>query len=485
MTRQPYWLIILLLAPSLTLLVACGSPAQEGNALEVGAPEVAAQTPSAQNTRGQKSKTSGEDWPTFLGPRRDGSSRETGILTDWPEEGPKVIWQRPLGTGYAIGTVSEGKYFQFDRHENQARLDVLNAETGELLWQYGYPTDYEDLLGYNNGPRCSPIVDDGRVYLYGAEGELHCLDVAEQKLLWKRNLSEEFGVVQNFFGVGSTPVVFEDLLLVMVGGSPAESQDTGRFDLDRVQPSGSCIVALDKKTGELKYQMGNDLASYASMTWAEIEGQPWAFAFARAGLLAFDPRTGTRQFHFPWRARVRDSVNASTPLIVGNEVFISETYGPGAALLKVKPGEYDVVWKDNERTRDMIMQTHWNTCVEQDGFLYGSSGRHSGNADLKCVEWKTGKVRWSQPRLTRASLLLVDDHLVCLSEDGWLRLIKVNPEKYEVLAEVQLRQEGTTGRPLLRYPAWAAPILSHGLLYVRGEDRLVCLELIPRGKSTD
>lgn len=166
-------------------------------------------------------------------------------------------------------------------------------------------------------------------------------------------------------------------------------------------------------------------------------------------------------------------------------MFISETYGPGAALLKVKPGGYDVVWKDNERTREKIMQTHWNTCVVQDGFLYGSSGRHSGNADLKCVDWKTGEVQWSEPRLTRASLLLVDDHLVCLSEDGWLRLLKVNPERYEVLSEVQLRADGLTGRPLLRYPAWAAPILSHGLLYVRGDDRLVCLKLIPREEPTD
>jgi hypothetical protein len=133
------------------------------------------------------------------------------------------------------------------------------------------------------------------------------------------------------------------------------------------------------------------------------------------------------------------------------------------------------------------MELHWNTAIELDGYLYGSSGRHTENAELRCVEWSSGKVMWSEPGLTRASLLYVDGHFACLSEDGALRLIKVNSEKYEPVAEVVLRGAGAAqqdafdfGPPrLLRYPAWAAPILAHGLLYVRGLDRLVCLELIP------
>jgi hypothetical protein len=124
------------------------------------------------------------------------------------------------------------------------------------------------------------------------------------------------------------------------------------------------------------------------------------------------------------------------------------------------------------------MQTHWNTPIYVDGFVYGSSGRHTENAELRCIEWKTGKIQWSEPGLTRTSLLHVDGHFVLLGEYGQLQLLKVNPKKYELVAEA-LMVDPKTKLPLFEYPAWAAPILAHGLLYVRGKDRVACLELIP------
>ncbi len=176
--------------------------------------------------------------------------------------------------------------------------------------------------------------------------------------------------------------------------------------------------------------------------------------------------------------------------MVGNQVFISETYGPGAALLQVKPGEASVIWSDAKRRRDKAMQTHWNTAIHHDGFLYGSSGRHTENAELRCIEWSTGAIKWTEPGLTRASLLYADGHFICLSEDGTLRLLRATPEKYDVVAEAILEEAkpkdnafGFRPNRLLKYPAWAAPVLSHGLLYVRGADRLVCLELIPGSKA--
>lgn len=419
---------------------------------------------------------SAEDWPTFLGPRHNSTSKETGLITPWPAGGPEVLWQKNLGTGYGIGSIQDGKFFQFDRYGDANRLVVLDVKTGEELWTYDYPTDYEDALGYNNGPRCSPIVDGDRVYLYGAEGELHCVSIPEQKLLWKRNLSQEYNVVPNFFGVGSSPVVFEDKLLVMVGGSPAEFKGLGPYQIDRVTGDGSGIVALDKETGKEIYKISDELASYASLTLAEIDGRPWCFAFLRGGLLGFDPREGKIDFHYPWRAAKLESVNASVPVVVGNEVFISECYAVGSTLLRVKPGGYEVVWQDELRSRNHAMETHWNTAVYHDGYLYGSSGRHSAQAELRCIEWKTGKVMWSERGLSRCSLLLVDEHLVCLTEYGQLLLLNANPEKYDEVSEVTLKD--AAGNQLLRAPAWAAPILSDGRLFVRGEDRLVCLKVM-------
>jgi hypothetical protein len=177
-------------------------------------------------------------------------------------------------------------------------------------------------------------------------------------------------------------------------------------------------------------------------------------------------------------------------VVVDDLVFISETYGPGGALVRVKPGAAEVVWSDALRPRDKVMQTHWNTPVYHEGYLYASSGRHTENAELRCVELRSGKIMWSEPNLTRSSLLYVDGHFVCLGEDGTLRLVRANPNKYELAAEVVLIDPAGAPDPfglgpprLLKYPAWAAPILSHGLLYVRGAHRLVCLQLIPERQN--
>ncbi len=474
------WALLLLLLPFSACQQQPTAQIPEANETEV-AEVVPATVPTEVHATRAEVQT-GSDWPTFLGPTADSKSAETGIVTKWGKGIPRIVWQKEIGTGYSIGSISAGKLFQFDRYEDDAVLTCLNSRTGEERWRFSYPTSYEDLYGYNNGPRCSPIVDDDRVYIYGVEGMLYCVSAIDGKEIWKVDTQREYGVIQNFFGVGSSPVVHGELLLVMVGGSPASSQELPPGALDRVEPDGSAIVAFDKRTGKEKYRTGDDLASYASLKLAPIDGRDYCFAFCREGLLALEPSTGKIDFHFPWRAKIIESVNASMPVVAGNEVLISETYGPGSALLKVSPGKSEeVVWQDDPRKRDKSLQTHWNTPVYHEGYLYGCSGRHTENAELRCIDWKTGAVLWSEPSLSRTSLLYVDGHLVGLGEYGNLFLIKANPEKFELVGEAQLfdPKNPAEQRPLLQYPCWSAPILSHGLLYVRGEERLVCLELIP------
>ncbi len=427
-------------------------------------------------------RTHGVDWPTFLGPTGDSKSPEKGILIKWPKDGLRIVWQTKLGEGYGIGSVSRGRFFQADRVRDDTQLTCYHAETGKQLWQNKYPTEYVDAYGYDGGPRCSPVVDGDRVYLLGVEGTLVCVKAVDGEEVWKVQTNEKFSVAPNFFGIGSTPVIEGDLLICMIGGSPADEQG---LSVDRVSPNGTAIVAFNKFTGEVVYKLGDDLASYAGIKLATIHNRRWGFAFCRGGLIGFEPRAGKQDFFYPWRAKSLESVNASTPVVAGNEVFISETYGPGSSLLQVIPGDYRVVWADDAKQRAKAMQTHWNTPIYVDGYLYGSSGRHTENAELRCIEWKTGKVMWSEPGLTRCSLLHVDGHFICQGEYGQLMLIKVNPEKLEVVAQVLMRDpQGVplfNGEqpPLLKYPAWSAPIVAHGLLYIRGANRLVCLELIP------
>jgi outer membrane protein assembly factor BamB len=310
-------------------------------------------------------------------------------------------------------------------------------------------------------------------------------------VLWKLDTSEKFHVVQNFFGVGSTPVVEGDLLILGVGGSPAGSRPSSPDQLNEIKGGGSGIVALDKLTGAVKYQVTDELASYASPTVTTIAGRRWGFVFARGGLIGFEPASGKVDFEFPWRAKRLYSVNAATPVVVGDTVFISESYEIGAALLRAKPGGYDVVWKDPAGIRDpKAMRLHWNTPIAVDGFLYGSSGENSDDAELRCIDIATGKVKWSEPGLSRSSLLYVDGHFVCLTEYGHLHLLRATPEKYDAVANFVPKNKdkdaelgaGVATPNLLAYPAWAAPILAHGLLYVRGRDQLACFELIPAAK---
>jgi outer membrane protein assembly factor BamB len=420
----------------------------------------------------------GADWPAFLGPAGDGTSSETGFFADGRIRGAKVLWHRAVGSGYAMPSVSRGRLFEFSRHGGQNRLACLRAETGEPLWDFAYATDYEDLYGYEGGPRCCPVVDDDRVYIMGAEGVLHCLSVVDGSLIWKVDTTQQFGVVQNFFGVGSTPVVEGNLLIAAIGGSPAAGRSVPPGQLDRVRGADSGVVAFDKHTGAVRYQFSDELASYASPTLATIAGRRWGFVFARGGLIGFDPVTGRQDFHFPWRATILESVNAANPVVVGSEVLISETYGPGAALLRARPGGCDVVWQDEPRTRRRILQSHWSTPIHHAGHVYACSGRHVGDAELRCIEWKTGAVKWSRGGLGRSSLLLVDGHFFCLLENGSLFVFPANPEAFEPSDEIPVEDAaGDVPKRLLRHPAWAAPILAHGLLYLRGPERLVCLEL--------
>ncbi|HEV3439818.1 MAG TPA: PQQ-binding-like beta-propeller repeat protein [Gemmata sp.] len=412
------------------------------------------------------------DWPTILGPSRNGVSTEKGIIAPWPKTGLKKLWECDLGIGFAPPVVAGGRLFHFDRFQDTARLTCRDAVTGKEQWKFEYPTAYEDRYGYDPGPRACPVVDQDRVYLYGAEGMLYCLKTDNGKELWHVDTQEKYNFKQNFFGVGSVPVVDDGLLIVAVGGSakgprPADFRD--------VKPNGTGLVAFNKLTGEVKYVTGDELASYSSPIVTNLNGKKMALYFSRAALVGFDPQTGETAFRHPWRARDLESVNASNPVVIGDKVLLSECYGPGSVLLDLKSGKPKEVWSDAGKDRlDKSLLCHWNTPIHVNGFIYGCSGRHDNDAELRCIELATGDVKWAKRKTFRCTLLLVDGYFVCLSEYGQLSLLKINPEKYDEVSSYEV--------PELDYPCWAPPVLSNGILYLRGKRKLVALELIPSRK---
>lgn len=415
------------------------------------------------------------DWNDFLGPERNGKSQEKIDIRPWGEAGPPVVWEKKIGTSYGAPTVANGRLFIFARHGDMARLTCLDSTTGNELWRFEYPTDYEDMYGYNNGPRCCPVVDEDRVYIFGADGMLHCVRVSDGKSLWEVDTMAQFHVVQNFFGVASAPAVEGELLIVQIGGSPPGSPNDIWGANGRPDPNGNGIVGFNKHTGEVVYQIADELASYASPIFTTIDDRRWGFAFLRGGLVGFEPETGEIDFHYPWRHPKIESVNASSPVIADDLVFISESYGIGSSVVKVHPGGYAVVWKDRASRRNKSMELHWNTAIHHEGYLYACSGQRPNGAELRCVALKTGKVAWSQRVDERASLLWVNDYFIYLGEYGRLMLLRCTPEKLEVISQAVPKDKN--GSQLVKYPAWAAPVLADGYLYIRGKDRLVCFDL--------
>lgn len=385
------------------------------------------------------------DWPQFHGPTRDNQSAETGLNWSWPKDGPPIAWKLDAGQGWAGPVVAGEQLIFFHRVQNDEVVLCLDPATGKERWKFAYRTRYQDQFGFDEGPRATPIITGERVFTLGANGDLHGLELATGKKLWSRNLLEDYGASKGFFGVACSPIAAGGKLLVNVGGRNAG------------------IVAFDPATGKELWKANNDDASYSSPTVAEIGGKPHALFLTRAGLVSLDPASGKEHFAFPWRPRLNESVNAATPLVWKDEVFITVSYGAGAALLRPKAGEVEELWSG-----DKSMSCQFNTPVRVGDYLYGAHGRvDARNVDLRCVEWKTGAVKWSQPKFGSTSLIAVDGGLLGLVESGDLVRFEASAKGYAEKARASI----------LGSPTRAAPALSGGRLYARDGSSLICVKL--------
>jgi outer membrane protein assembly factor BamB len=425
------------------------------------------------------------DWPRFLGPNGDATSTESRLVDALPTNGLPIIWEKSVGTGYAAPSVQGTRLVLFHRQKDEEILECLTVDNGKSLWRAATPTRYQDPYGYNNGPRCTPLVTSNRVFTYGAEGRLVCRELDDGREIWARDTAKDFNVPEAFFGVGSTPILEGGRLLVMVGGQPnsgvvALDPDTGRTLWQSVGETNWTGQSMLGWPGEppVQWKSWDKTASYASLQPATIHGRRLVFALMRQGLVALDPTDGRVRFSRWFRARVDESVNAMTPLIHGNEVLISSAYyRSGSVLLRVAQDttQFTEVWKG------LGLEMHWSQPILVGDHLYGFSGRNEPDAVLRCVDYATGRVAWErterwrphsadQPDVFgRGSLILADGKLIALGEGGLLGLFRPNAGRCEELGRWQV--------PSLKFPCWAGPVLSGGRLFLRSEDRLVCVNV--------
>jgi len=392
------------------------------------------------------------DWPQYLGPSRNGVYSGPPLAATWPAGGPKKVWQKSVGEGFAGPVVAGDRVILFHRVMNQEVVEALDAKTGDSRWRYAYPTTYRDDFGFDEGPRAVPVVAGSRVYTFGAEGQLTAVDLATGQKVWNVDTMRRFNVRKGFFGAAGSPLVENGRVIANIGGK------------DGVKGAG--IVAFNADTGAVLWTATDHDASYSSGVSATFAGQPTAVFFTRNGLVGLDPSNGAIRFQRQWRSRIAASVNAATPLVVGDTIFVSATYGTGAAAIQVQGGQLKDLWSGDE-----ILSNHYASSVYSNGVLYGYHGRQEFNPSFRAVDFKTGMVKWNVDAFHAGSVTLVGDRLLILKETGELILAAATPQAYRPLAQAQI----------LPMTVRSLPALSDGFLYARNNDThkdvLVCLDL--------
>jgi outer membrane protein assembly factor BamB len=388
-----------------------------------------------------------DDWPQFLGPHRDGVSAEKNLVDRFPKGGPKVVWQRDVGEGYSGAVVAGERLVLFHRVADDEVVECLNASTAKPLWKFASHTHFEDGQTRVNGPRATPVIVGNKVVTLGAEGALHCLSLDKGEKIWSRSLTKDYGASLGYFGIGTSPIVEQNKVLVNVGGKQAG------------------IVAFDLDTGKEIWKATSDPASYASPTVCTVDGARRAVFFTRTGVVVVDPANGAVKYQQRWRARNDASVNGASPLVIGDLAFFSASYDTGALLIKLRKDGADKIWED-----ESVLSNHFNTCVHHDGHLYGFDGRVDSRTapTFRCVELKTRKVKWEKTDFGNGSMILADGQLILLTEKGDLVLAQASPTAFQENARFRLLDNG---------PCRAQIALANGRLYARDQKKLVCADL--------
>lgn len=397
--------------------------------------------PPGADLRVRATKSTDAYWTDFRGPARDGVYRETPILTAWPADGLKPMWKQPIGGGYASFVVARGRAFTIEQRDREEVASAYDVATGRELWKSTWPAEFREFMG-GDGPRATPTWFDGVVYTLGALGELRCLDETTGRVVWRTNILRDANAGNLQWGMAAAPLVVDDTVIVLPGGR-----------------SRASVVAYNRRTGARAWSALGDKAAYASPMLVTIGGVRQLLVVTATRMMGLTPDRGDVLWEYPWTTQY--DVNASQPLLVGdNRVFISTGYGTGAAVIELarRGSGFSVreVW------RNIRMKNKFTSSVLLDGFIYGLD-----DAILACLDAATGDLKWKGGRYGYGQVLLADGHLIVLTEDGDLVLVRATPEKHDELARV----------PALNGKTWNHPALAEGRLLVRNEQQMAAFDL--------
>jgi len=382
-------------------------------------------------------QTNGE-WPQWRGANRDGISKETGLLKQWPDGGPPLVWKASgAGRGYSSFSISKGRLYTQGLRGEREYVIAFDVVTGKEVWATAHGGAFRNDRG--DGPRGTPTVDGDRLYALGGDGDLSALDARTGKIVWTLNVLSKFGGSNIRWGISESPLVMGDKVLVNAGGP------------------GASIVALKKTDGSLIWKSQSDEAGYSSAIPVEVGGTTQVIFFTGSRAVGLDVRDGSLLWEY--KRPSNDTANVATPVARGNRVWFSSDYGTGGGLVEIKAdGKGQEVYFTKE------MRNHHATSILIGDYLYGFS-----SSILTAMRFDTGEVAWRDRSVGKGSLTYADGHLYAFSENGVVGLVEVDPTAYREKGRFRIQQGSL--------PTWSHPVVAGGRLYLRDQDTIYAFDV--------
>lgn len=419
-------------------------PAEPPPRVDESAPQAGDQPPPEGDKTPSKRTVSGGPtpyWTDFRGPGRDGHYRERPVRTDWPTDGLTPMWKQPVGGGYASFVIARGRAFTIEQRGRDEVVAAYDVPTGRELWTNGWRALFSETLG-GDGPRATPTWADGRVYALGGHGELRCLDEADGRVIWRTNILDENGARNLDWGMAASPLVVNDTLIVLPGG-----------------PNGHSVVAYYRHSGTIAWSALGDQQAYSSPMLVTLAGVRQLLVFSGSRLMGLTPDRGDLLWEYPWTTQF--GVHAGQPLLIGDDrIFLSSGYGTGAAVVELTPSDGGLTVR--ETWRNNRMKNQFTSSVLHDGFIYGLD-----ESILACLDASTGELEWKGGRYGYGQVLLANGHLIVLTEDGDLALVRATPERHQEIVRFNVLSGKT----------WNHPAMADGYLWVRNGSEMAAFDL--------
>ena len=387
---------------------------------------------------GQVMAQAGANWPQWRGPNRDGVSKETGLLKQWPADGPPLLWKASgAGRGYSSFSVANGRLYTMGLRGDREFVIAFDIANGKEAWATAHGGAFRNDRG--DGPRGTPTVDGDRVYALGGNGDLSAFEAKTGKIIWSKNVLREFGGSNIQWGISESPLVLGNKVLVNAGGR------------------GASIVALNKADGAVIWKSQSDEAGYSSAIPLQVNGGTQVVFFTAQRAVGLDVNDGKLLWEY---AKPSNNVaNVATPIARANRVFISSDYGTGGGVVEIKP---DNNAQEIYFTKDM--RNHHSSSILVGDYLYGFS-----SAVLTAMKFDTGEIAWRDRSVGKGSLVYADGHLYAFSENGVVGLVEATPDGYREKGRFKIQQD--------QLPTWAHPVVAGGRLYLRDQDTIYAFDV--------